>query len=116
VSNLRAFPRKHRKGARLPNPEAMAGNSRCIACGAYGCLPRLVNQGSDPTGDNVMPLCRHHHDASLIALYMVPAVQTWLKDHDRHDVVLELERQIASKLRDPFGVEAMLAKCREGSA
>lgn len=71
------------------NVLAKARDSRCAACGKYGCDPdHLVTKGSGG-GDldhNIMPVCRRHHaekgQIGMIAMSeKYPRYKNWLISH-----------------------------------
>lgn len=95
-TEIKPFPRIHRPAAELP--ESMITNRLCLLCGAYGCVPYLLTpefDGGLRTGDNLLPLCETHGKNTLLNLYgRYQKVRQWLHEHERVDIVIELERRV----------------------
>lgn len=98
-ARLLPFPRRHRPGSRLP--AELLANQRCIVCHTHGCVPRYVvppYEGGEPTGDNLLPVCRDHAQASIVDLYQAyPAVRRWLLEHERIDVASRIEENLVAR-------------------
>lgn len=100
MGEIMLFPKPKRKED--PKILEMVRNQRCCACGAWPSDAHHVTtagaRGGD-TGDNVMPLCRHHHQEWHAPFkgpsYMVdnyPGVGEWLYAHERTDVLIRIGR------------------------
>lgn len=83
---------------RSESPEKFLRNQRCIICEKLGCMVRLITppwRGGKNTGDNLLPVCIDHLYLPLKTAYsQYSSIKTWLLQHDRIDVVLELENKI----------------------
>ena len=85
------------KVIRITNPKllSMVREMRCLVCQVYPSDAHHVTTkgaGGGDTGDNVMPLCRLHHDEwhfkgreTMVLRYK--QIQDWLMDHERWDLL-----------------------------
>jgi hypothetical protein len=95
-SKIIAFRRSHRPITPLTRDKIE--NRFCIVCGAYGCVARYVTspeRGGELAGDNILPVCGDCAKLPMAILYANHStIRRWLREHERLDVSLYLERAL----------------------